>query len=116
MLAYGLDFNFMFEFGLEAWGLAIASALLTIFTQTAKFTAFKYQQASQLQKLAFVPNVWQFGVDLLILGLAFSAMQYLGFAILFGYYGLEIARYLYARHAAKRASKAAVAGDRFVRV
>lgn len=116
MVGYGLDFNFMFEFGVQAWLLAIASALLTIFTQTAKFTAFKYQQASQLQKLAFVPNVWQFSVDLFILGLAFSGLQYLGFAILFSFYSFEIARYLYSRHQLRKQKAAANTEDRFMRV
>jgi len=58
MLAYGMDFGFMFEFSLNAWLLCWVSSLLTILTQTCKFSAFKYHQASALQKLAFVPNVW----------------------------------------------------------
>ena len=70
-----------------------------------------------MQKLAFVPNVWQFGVDLLILGLAFSGMQYLGFAILFSFYSFEIARFFYGRFKARKAAKAAAnVEDRFVRV
>ena len=63
-----------------------------------------------------MPNVWQFSVDLFILGLAFSGLQYLGFAILFGFYSFEIARYLYSRHQLKKQRAAANTEDRFMRV
>jgi hypothetical protein len=77
-------------------------------TQTAKFTAFKYHTASALQKLAFVPNVWQFLADLIIFGCVFSALQYTGFALLFGFYLLEILRYFVAK---RRATIAAASID-----
>ncbi len=115
MLGLGLPFDFFLEFTWQAWLLVLASSLLTILTQTAKFAAFKYHQASALQKLAFVPNVWQFMGDLLILGCTFSAVQYTGFALLFGFYGLELARYFVAKRRVEKAAAAAV-DDKFTRV
>lgn len=56
----------------------------------AKFSAFKYSEAQPLQKYAFLPNCWQFFIDLLILESAFTGMQYIGFGILFAVYGGEV--------------------------
>ena len=71
-------------------GLLFLSCALTIATQMAKFSAFKYSEAQPLQKYAFLPNCWQFFIDLLVLQNAFTGMQYVGFAILFAIYGGDI--------------------------
>ena len=67
MLFEGTSFLFMWHFSLVSWLTITLSALFTILTYTTKATALKYHKASSLQKLAFVPNVFQFIIDLLIL-------------------------------------------------
>ena len=67
--------------------LVVISSVLTVLSGTTKFTALRYQKASDLQALAFVPNLWQFLIDLLIINLSFSNMQMTGFVLLFLFYG-----------------------------
>lgn len=53
----------MFELGTWSWILIILAGVFTIFENTAKFMAFRYEEAAKLQKLAFLPNVWNFTID-----------------------------------------------------
>lgn len=87
MLFSGVSFGFIFQLTAVSWALVLISSLTTLMTQLSKFKAFKYQQASKLQNLAFVPNLWQFMIDLLIMSVVFTQMQYCGFALLFLFYG-----------------------------
>jgi len=43
--------------------------------------------------LAFLPNVWQFTIDLLFVNKAFGNLQYVGFAVLFLFYTIELVRF-----------------------
>jgi hypothetical protein len=52
--------------------------------------------------------------DLIILGCSFSALQYTGFALLFSFYSIEIARYIISKRAS--ATAAATVDDKFVKV
>ena len=42
-----------------------------------------------MQKLSFLPNVWQFFIDLIVLSVAFSSLQLAGFSLLIGFYTLD---------------------------
>lgn len=86
----GEGFEFIAALSLKAWLYLTLSCSLTILTQLAKFNAFKFCEAQPLQKLSFLPNVWQFGVDLLILSVVFTKMQFLGFALLIAFYVIEL--------------------------
>ena len=102
MIFQGVSFDFVYEFSLTTWALLATSSLLTVCTQTAKFKAFRYHEASQLQKMAFLPNVWQFGIDLVIVQLTFSGMQYLGFALLFAFYVGEGIRFFHQQRKSRQ--------------
>ena len=54
----GLNFDFVRELSSEAWIYLVLSCALTILTQIAKASAFKYSESVSLQKLSFLPNVW----------------------------------------------------------
>ena len=90
MLFTGLSFDFVKTLSMEAWLYLCLSCGLTILTQIAKANAFKYSESARLQKLSFLPNVWQFSIDLLILGVAFSTMQLSGFSLLVAFYACEV--------------------------
>lgn len=85
----GLSFDFVWTLSLEAWVFLCASCFLTLLTQMAKATAFKNSESARLQKLSFLPNVWQFSIDLVILGVVFSTMQLTGFGLLVAFYAVE---------------------------
>jgi hypothetical protein len=74
IVLHGEGFTKIFEFTLETWVIVLISSVLTVLSSTSKFTALKYQKASDLQVFAFVPNLWQFLIDLLIINLSFSKM------------------------------------------
>lgn len=61
----GLDFSIVKELGVWSWILISLAGLFTIFENTAKQMAFRYEEAARLQKLAFLPNVWNFTIDLM---------------------------------------------------
>lgn len=86
MFASGLSFDFIWTLSSQAWLYLCLSCSLTILTQLAKANAFKYSESSRLQKLSFLPNVWQFSIDLIILSVAFSTMQLTGFSLLVTFY------------------------------
>lgn len=90
MFSTGLDFHFMMELSTSAWVYVILSCALTIISQIVKAHAFKYSESSRLQKLSFLPNVWQFSIDLFILSIAFTAMQLTGFGLLVSFYAVEM--------------------------
>lgn len=75
ILSEGEDaFGFMLEFDLATWVLITLAGLFSIMIQVVKFLAFRYEEVSKLQKLAFLPNVWQFAIDFFVLNLAFTPM------------------------------------------
>ena len=86
MMATGLSFSFVYELSTSAWLYLGISCALTVVTQLVKALAYKYCETAPLQKLAFLPNVWQFGIDLIILQVAFTAMQISGFSLLIAFY------------------------------
>ena len=90
MLVSGLSFDFIWTLSSEAWMYLVLSCSLTILTQLAKASAFRYSESSRLQKLSFLPNVWQFAIDLIILSVVFSKMQLTGFALLITFYMVEM--------------------------
>jgi len=90
MLATGLSFDFIWTLSNEAWMYLVISCSLTILTQLAKASAFRYSESSRLQKLSFLPNVWQFAIDLLILSVLFTKMQFIGFGLLITFYMVEM--------------------------
>lgn len=74
MLCSGLSFTFIYDLSSTAWLYLCLSCALTILTQLAKANAFKYSESSRLQKHSFLPNLWNFSIDLVILSVAFSTM------------------------------------------
>jgi hypothetical protein len=86
MYIQGANFNFLAEFSLVQWILLIAASIVQIFKSMTKFLACRYHTASDLQKLAFLPNVWTFLIDVLILKATFSGLEpsriYTAFCIL----------------------------------
>ena len=90
MLCTGLSFEFIWTLSKEAWLYLCLSCALTILTQIAKANAFKFAENTQLQKLSFLPNVWQFSIDMFILSVAFSGMQLSGFGLLVVFYAAEL--------------------------
>jgi len=86
MLATGLSFEFVYTLSSSAWLYLVLSCALTVVTQLVKAKAYKYCETAPLQKLAFLPNVWQFGIDLIIMNVAFSTMQVTGFSLLIVFY------------------------------
>ena len=90
MMASGLSFDFVWTLSGEAWMYLCLSCALTIFTQLAKATAFKFSESSRLQKLSFLPNVWQFSIDIAVLSVAFSTLQLTGFGLLVAFYVCEL--------------------------
>ena len=58
MMASGTSLDFLGQMSAATYGLLFLSCSLTIATQMAKFSAFKYSEAQPLQKFAFLPNCW----------------------------------------------------------
>ena len=85
-----MDYAFVKE--LSAWSFVLIglAGICTIFENTAKFMAFRYEEAAKLQKLAFLPNVWNFSVDGLVFHAQFGALQLAGFICLFIFYSFEL--------------------------
>lgn len=54
----GANFQFLFDFDMMSYVILVASAGVTIISSVTKFMAYKYHEASDLQKLAFLPTVW----------------------------------------------------------
>lgn len=77
--------------------LITLAGIFTIFENTLKFLAFRYEEAAKLQKLAFLPNVWNFSVDGLILHTTFGSLQLAGFISLFVFYGIELVTFYFIR-------------------
>ena len=102
MLIAGLSFDFVWTLSGQAWLYLSLSCSLTILTQLAKATAFKYSESSRLQPLSFLPNVWQFGIDLLILSVAFTSMQITGFSLLVLFYVADSTYSIFQRLAANK--------------
>ena len=86
MVFQGSDFSFMTKFSPAAWLCLIGSAIVNILGSMTKFIAIKYHKASDLQKLAFLPNVWQFFIDIFIMKAVFTEIEMTGFIALFVFY------------------------------
>jgi hypothetical protein len=67
-------FEFIMQFDIYSWLILCAGSLFTILASTTKFSAYKNHEASDLQKMAFLPTVWQFVVDIVFLNAVFNGM------------------------------------------
>ena len=85
-----IDYAFIGDLSVWSWVLIGLAGVCTIFENTAKFLAFRYEEAAKLQKLAFLPNVWNFSVDGLVFHAQFGALQLAGFICLFIFYFCEL--------------------------
>ena len=93
-----IDFSFIKDWSFLSWVLITLAGLFTIFENTAKFMAFRYEEAAKLQKLAFLPNVWNFVIDL-IKGTHFGGLQLAGFISLFVFYTYELVSFYFCQPA-----------------
>ncbi len=89
-----ISFDIVTELSVWSWVLIGLAGLFTIFENTAKFMAFRYEEASKLQKLAFLPNVWNFSIDVLK-HTTFGTFQLAGFLLLFVFYTYELIRFYF---------------------
>ena len=62
-----MNFDFLWEITLKGWLLFFIVGVLSVGEQTIKFTALKNQEATKLQRLSFLPNLWQFLLDLVLI-------------------------------------------------
>ena len=85
-----ISYDFIYTLGTWSWILITLAGIFTIFENTAKFMAFRYEEAAKLQKLAFLPNVWNFTVDGIILHTGYGTLQLVGFGLLFAFYAYEL--------------------------
>ena len=90
MVVSGNDFSFFWKFSTYAWGLMISGSIVNLLSSITKFLASKYHSASSLQKLAFLPNVWQFIFDYSFMGFKYSGLELIGFTCLFVCYGIYL--------------------------
>ena len=90
------DFAFFSKFTLWAWIFLVGAAVVNILGSMTKFLAIKYHKASDLQKLAFLPNIWQFFIDLFFLNAIFTGMELSGFICLFIFYGGYLTWFVHA--------------------
>ena len=88
-----VDFKIFASLSLTSWGLILLAGVLQCVEHTTKFLAFRYQQASLLQKLSFLPTLWNLIIDSLVFHVDFSKIQSYGFAILFAFYFFELTSY-----------------------
>lgn len=87
MIIQGASLSFLLSFTSLQWFLLIAAAVTNLLSSTTKFIAYKLQNVSDLQKLAFLPNVWQFCIDITFMHAVFSGLELAGFIALFVFYG-----------------------------
>ena len=100
-----IDYSFVPTLSAMSWFLITLGGLFTILEHTTKFLAFRYEEASKLQKLAFLPNLWNFLIDSLFVHSEFSLVQLVGYFTLFNFYVFELVRfYLCAKHIEDKAS------------
>ena len=72
MFLSGQSFNFWKEFTLESWMLLFLVGLITCVHQNVQLIASANQTPSKLANLSFLPNMWQFAIDWMIIGAVFS--------------------------------------------
>lgn len=94
MFLQNATFSFIYEFTAGAWIFLIGSAIINILGSMTKFIAIKYHKTSDLQKLAFLPNVWQFIIDIVIMHAVFSGLELTGFICLFVFYAGYLAYFV----------------------
>ena len=87
-----VDLSIVYDLDAWSWVLISMAGLFTIFENTAKFMAFRYEEAAKLQKLAFLPNVWNFTIDV-FKHTTFGGLQLAGFLLLFIFYTYELLRF-----------------------
>ena len=88
--ATGLNYEFLSDLNAASYCLITLAGVMTIFEHIGKFMAFRYYEAAPLQKLSFLPTVWNFLIDILIMKVNFAQLQLIGFSVLFSYYFLEL--------------------------
>lgn len=117
MVAMEVEFSFILNFSVQTWIMIVLSCTFTIMAQITKAIAFKYQPASKLQNLAFVPNLWQFMIDVTLIGVGYGVWQIMGFALLFIFYGGNVLRFYMKQRKLNRARKIEANNDEnFVQV
>lgn len=90
-----VDFKIFANLGLTSWLLILLAGILQCVEHTTKFLAFRYQQASLLQKLSFLPTLWNLVIDSLVFHKDFSQVQSYGFTILLSFYAFELTSYYF---------------------
>ena len=92
-----LDLSFIGELSIASLCLIAAAGIMTIGEQVGKFMAFRYYKAAPLQKLSFLPNVYNFLIDLAFMHVDFATIQIVSFTVLFGYYFCELIHFYFIR-------------------
>jgi EamA domain-containing membrane protein RarD len=87
------NYDFMLTFDWQSWLLLIVIGVVTILHQNVKMIAFRYEDPSKLQTIAFLPNILQFSIDWIILNADFTAQQFWGFGLLFAFNTIELVRF-----------------------
>ena len=108
-----ISFDIVTELSVWSWVLIGLAGLFTIFENTAKFMAFRYEEASKLQKLAFLPNVWNFSIDVLK-HTTFGGLQLAGFLLLFVFYTYELIRFYFFEEHEDKTTKVTSKDDEFL--
>jgi hypothetical protein len=83
----------MFAFDWQSWVILVMIGIITISSQNVKLIAFRYEDPSKLQTIAFLPTIWQFAIDWIVLNAAFTAQQFWGFGLLFAFNFVELVRF-----------------------
>jgi drug/metabolite transporter (DMT)-like permease len=96
MLCTGESFGFVAALSPAAWAWLCLTCVLTILSQMAKKKAIDNYELAQLQKVNNMSSFWQFLVDMLLLHIVFSGMQFLGFAVLFLVFSAEVTKLAYS--------------------
>ena len=92
-----LNYEFIHKLSLASWLLITLAGVMTIFEHVGKFMAFRYYKAAPLQKLSFLPNVWNFLIDIFVMHVDFATLQLVGFTVLFTYYTAELIHFYWIR-------------------
>ena len=77
----------------RSWLLLVAIGVITIAHQNVKLLAFRFSDPSKLPMIAFLPNVWMFLIDWLLMGAMFTGQQFWGFGLLFAFNAIELYRF-----------------------
>lgn len=116
MVSQRADFSFLLNFSIQTWIVIVLSCVFTIMAQITKAIAYKYQPVSKLQNLAFVPNLWQFMIDLSVMGVTYGLWQLVGFGLLFAFYGGSALKFYLKQRKLTRERKVVNSDEKFVQV